>query len=68
MFEKVIQTFLAVFDFIKLLFVKDLSYDNQTNHNILNQEINLNEKFYYIIVGCECWPIFNLMSLKSMTN
>ena len=44
MFEKVIQTFLSVFDFIKLLFVKDLSYDNQTNHNILNQEINLNER------------------------
>ena len=44
MFEKVIQTFLSVFDFIKLLFIKDLSYDNQTNHNILNQEINLNER------------------------
>ena len=44
MFEKVIQTFLSVFDFIKLLFVKDLSYDNQTNHNILNREINLNER------------------------
>ena len=44
MFEKVIQTFLSVFDFIKLLFVKDLSYDNQTNHNILEQEINLNER------------------------
>ena len=43
-FEKIIQTFLSVFDFIKLLFVKDLSYDNQTNHNILNQEINLNER------------------------
>ena len=44
MFEKVIQTFLSVFDFIKLLFIKDLSYNNQTNHNILNQEINLNER------------------------
>ena len=44
MFEKVIQTFLSVFDFIKLLFIKDLNYDNQTNHNILNQEINLNER------------------------
>ena len=44
MFEKVIQTILSVFDFIKLLFVKDLSYDNHTNHNILNQEINLNER------------------------
>ena len=44
MFEKVIQTFLSVFDFIKLLFIKNLSYDNQTNHNILSQEINLNER------------------------
>ena len=43
-FEKVIQTFLSVFDFIKLLFVKNLDYDNQVNHNILEQEINLNER------------------------
>ena len=44
MFEKIIQTFLSVFDFIKLLFIKNLNYDNQTNHNILKQEINLNER------------------------
>ena len=44
MVEKIIQTFLSVFDFIKLLFIKDLNYDNQTNHNILSQEINLNER------------------------
>ena len=44
MVEKIIQTFLSVFDFIKLLFIKNLNYDNQTNHNILNQEINLNER------------------------
>ena len=43
-FEKVIQTFLSVFDFIKLLFIKNLNYDNQVNHNILEQEINLNER------------------------
>ena len=43
-FEKVIQTFLSIFDFIKLLFIKNLSYDNQENHNILEQEINLNER------------------------
>ena len=41
---KVIQTFLSIFDFIKLLFIKNLDYDNQTNHNILEQEINLNER------------------------
>jgi phytoene synthase len=34
LFEKVIQTFLSIFDFVKLLFVKDLSYDNHSNHNI----------------------------------
>ena len=43
-FEKVIQTFLSLIDFIKLLFIKDLDYDNQLNHNILEQEINLNER------------------------
>ena len=44
MVEKIIQTFLSVFDFIKLLFIKNLNYDNQANHNILYQEINLNER------------------------
>ena len=44
MFEKVIQTFLSIFDFIKLLFIRNLNYDNQANHNILAQEINLNER------------------------
>ena len=44
MFEKIIQTFLSIFDFVKLLFIKNLNYDNQTNHNILEQEINLNER------------------------
>ena len=44
MFEKVIQTFLSIFDFVKLLFIKNLNYDNQTNHSILEQEINLNER------------------------
>ncbi len=43
-FEKVIQTFLSIIDFIKLLFVKNLNYHNQLNHNILEQEINLNER------------------------
>ena len=43
-FEKVIQTFLSIFDFVRLLFVGNLSYDNQANHNILEQEINLNER------------------------
>ena len=44
LFEKVVQTFLSIFDFVKLLFVKDLSYDHHSDHNILEQEINLNER------------------------
>ena len=44
MVEKIIQTFLSIFDFIKLLFIKNLNYNNQANHNILDQEINLNER------------------------
>jgi phytoene synthase len=44
LFEKVVQTFLSIFDFVKLLFVKDLSYDHHLNHNILEREINLNER------------------------
>ena len=43
-FEKIIQTFLSIIDFIKLFFIKNLDYDNQVNHNILEQEINLNER------------------------
>ena len=43
-FEKIIQTFLSIFDFIKLLFVKQTIYDNHTNHNILEKEVNLNER------------------------
>ncbi len=42
-YEKIIQTFLSFFDFIKLLFVKELIYENNTSHNILEKEININE-------------------------
>ncbi len=42
--EKIIQTFLSLFDFIKLLFVKNLNYDNHLNHNILKEEVNINER------------------------
>tara|TARA_B100001559_G_scaffold177450_1_gene148591 strand:+ start:292 stop:1140 length:849 start_codon:yes stop_codon:yes gene_type:complete len=41
---KLIETFLSMFDFIKLLFVKNINYDNDLNHNILMEEINLNER------------------------
>ena len=41
---QIIQTFFSIFDFIKLLFVKNLNYDNHTNHNILKEEVNINER------------------------
>ena len=41
---KIFQTFLSIFDFTKLLFVKELNYDNHINHDILKEEINLNER------------------------
>ena len=43
-FEKIIQTLLSIFDLVKLLFVKELKYDNHINHNILEEEINLDER------------------------
>ena len=43
-FGKLIETFLSLFDFIKLLFVKKINHDNKTNHDILEEEINLNER------------------------
>ena len=42
--EKIIQTFLSIIDLIKLFFIKNLDYENQVNHNILEREINLNER------------------------
>ena len=43
-FEKIIQTFFSIFDFIKLLFVKQSIYDNHINHNILEEKVKLNER------------------------
>ena len=43
-FRKIIETFLSIFDFIKLLFVKEINYDNHINHDILEEKINLNER------------------------
>ena len=41
---KIIETFLSIIDFVKLLFVKQLIYDNHINRNILEKEVNLNER------------------------
>ena len=43
-YEKIIQTFFSFFYFIKLLFIKEYTYENHTNHNILEKEINFNER------------------------
>ncbi len=42
--SKISQTFLSIFDFLKLLFVKNVNYDNHENHDILAKEINFNER------------------------
>ena len=43
-FSKIIETFLSISDFIKLLFVKEINYDNHISHNILEEKFNLNER------------------------
>ena len=43
-FRRIIETFLSIYDFIKLLFVKKINYDNHISHSILEKEINLNER------------------------
>ena len=42
--QKIVQTFLSFFDFIRLLFVKESNYDNHTSHNVLQNEVNINER------------------------
>ena len=41
---KIIETILSIVDFLRLLFVKNISHYNNKNHSILSQEINLNER------------------------
>tara|TARA_Y100000389_G_scaffold203917_1_gene254090 strand:- start:1739 stop:2587 length:849 start_codon:yes stop_codon:yes gene_type:complete len=41
---KVLETILSTVDFFRLLFIKNIIYDNNENHSILNQEININER------------------------
>ncbi len=41
---KVVQTFLSFFDFIILLFIKEVNYDKHPNHNMIEEEINLDER------------------------
>ena len=41
---KILETILSIVAFLKLLFIKNVSYYNNENHYILSQEINLNER------------------------
>ena len=42
--EKIFETFLSIFDLIKLSFSHKLDDEIQHDHNLINQEINLNER------------------------
>ena len=41
---KILETLLSIIDFLRLLFVKNIGYNNNDSHSILNKEINLNER------------------------
>tara|TARA_B100000575_G_scaffold258931_1_gene230852 strand:- start:400 stop:1245 length:846 start_codon:yes stop_codon:yes gene_type:complete len=43
-YQKIVQTFLSFFDFIRLLFVKEINYGNHKSHDILQNEVNINER------------------------
>ena len=42
--EKILETFLSIFDLIRLSFSHKLDDEIQHDHNLINQEINLNER------------------------
>ena len=42
--EKILETFLSIFDFIKLSFIYKKDDEIQHNHNLINEEINLDER------------------------
>ena len=39
------QTILSILDFIKLLFIKSDEHLRKNEHNIINEKINLDERF-----------------------
>ena len=41
---KIIQTFLSLYDFIRLLFIRNEDHLRYKEHQIINEEINLNER------------------------
>ena len=42
---KIIQTFLSLYDLLRLLLIKDKDHLRYKEHQIINEEINLNERF-----------------------
>ena len=42
--EKILETFLSIFDLIKLSFSNKNNYQIQHDHNFINEEINLDER------------------------
>ena len=44
-FGKINQTLLSIFDLIKLVFSKPSEHLKKDEHNIINEQINLNERF-----------------------
>ncbi len=42
--EKILETFLSIFDLIKLLFIHKQDDEIQHDHNLINEEINLDER------------------------
>ena len=43
-FEKVFQTVLSIFDFFMLLIMKSKEHNKDAEHQVINEEINLNER------------------------
>ena len=43
-FSKIIQTLLSIFDLVKLVFIKPCEHLRKDEHNIINEQINLNER------------------------
>ncbi|MFL2882881.1 MAG: phytoene/squalene synthase family protein [Pelagibacteraceae bacterium] len=44
LYGKIFETILSTIDFLRLLLIKNISYDNFENHSILSKEINIDER------------------------
>ena len=42
---KVVETILSIWDFFKLLFIKNIEYSHEDTHSAIKEEINLDERF-----------------------